>query len=115
MIIHVPAYRWLWSYHDEAVHSKRRYGRRELREKLNRAGMECLTLTHSNMFLLPLIVLRRKFWPTPKSGSDVQTYPGWLNVFFKKVMATERWLQSVFGSLPFGSSLLAVAQKRKQT
>lgn len=115
MIINVPAYRWLWSYHDEAVHSKRRYGRRELREKLNRTGMKCLTLTHSNMFLLPLIVLRRKFWPAPASGSDVQTYPVWLNAIFIKVMTVERWLQFVFGALPFGSSLLAVAKKRRPT
>lgn len=111
MIINVPAYRWLWSYHDEAVHSKRRYGRRELREKLNQARMKCLTLTHSNMFLLPLIVLRRKFWPAPESGSDVQTYPAWLNAILKRVMAVERCLQTVFGALPFGSSLLAVARK----
>lgn len=111
VIINVPAYRWLWSYHDEAVHSKRRYGRKELREKLQRAGFECLTLTHGNMFLLPLIVLRRKLWPAPASGSDVQDYPGWLNGIFKGVMVTERLLLSIFGHLPFGSSILAVGRK----
>lgn len=111
IIINVPAYRWLWSYHDQAVHSKRRYGRRELREKLQKAGFECLTLTHGNMFLLPLIVLRRKLMPAPASGSDVQDYPGWLNGILKGVMATERMLLSVFGRLPFGSSLLAVGRK----
>ena len=111
MIINVPAYRWLWSYHDEAVHSKRRYGRRELRVKLNQAGLNCLTLTHSNMFLLPLIVLRRKLFPAPEGGSDVQEYPAWLNAILKGVMAVERWLLSICGALPFGSSILAVAQK----
>ncbi len=111
MIVNVPAYRWLWSYHDEAVHSKRRYGRRELREKLKLAGLECITLTHSNMFLLPLIVLRRKIWPAPASGSDVQSFPAWLNSFFKGVMAVERGLQAVFGALPMGCSIMAVARK----
>lgn len=115
LIINVPAYRWLWSYHDQAVHSKRRYDRRELREKLQQAGFECLTLTHGNMFLLPLIVLRRKLWPAPASGSDVQDYPSWLNGILKGVMAMERVLLAVFGCLPFGSSLLAVARKTDRT
>ncbi|MCC6415896.1 MAG: class I SAM-dependent methyltransferase, partial [Opitutaceae bacterium] len=34
LVINVPAYRWLWSYHDAAVQSCRRYGRWELRAKL---------------------------------------------------------------------------------
>jgi len=50
-------------------------------------------------------------FPAPESGSDVQEYPAWLNAILKGVMTAERGLQSVFGALPFGSSILAVAQK----
>jgi hypothetical protein len=71
LIVNVPAYRWLWSYHDEAVHSERRYNRAELREKLEAAGFELQSITHWNMFLLPLVVLRRKVLLAPKGGSDV--------------------------------------------
>lgn len=113
LIINVPAYQWLWSYHDEAVHSKRRYGRRELRDKLIDAGFECMLLTHGNMFLLPLIVLRRKFWPAPKSGSDVQNFSPMMNRVLRGVLAIEHRLLSIFGGLPMGCSLLAVAQKER--
>ncbi len=39
VVINVPAYQWLWSYHDEAVHSVRRYGRAEVVAKLRAAGL----------------------------------------------------------------------------
>lgn len=113
LIINVPAYQWLWSYHDEAVHSKRRYGRRELHDKLIAAGFDCVVLTHGNMFLLPLIVLRRKLWPAPQSGSDVKTYSPLVNRVLRGVMALEHRLLSIFGNLPMGCSLLAVARKTK--
>jgi SAM-dependent methyltransferase len=111
VVINVPAYRWLWSYHDVAVQSQRRYDRRELGDKLKVAGFEILKITHWNMILLPLIVLRRKVWPAPRSGSDVQAYVPWLNSLFKGVMAIETALLGIAGFLPAGSSLLVVARK----
>jgi SAM-dependent methyltransferase len=111
MVINVPAYQWLWSYHDVAVHSRRRYGRAELRAKLVAAGLEPLQITHWNMLLLPLIVLRRKLLPAPAGGSDVESYAVWSNALLKGVMAFESGLLRLFGGLPAGSSLLAVARK----
>jgi SAM-dependent methyltransferase len=111
VVINVPAYRWLWSYHDVAVQSQRRYDRWELREKLDTAGLEILKITHWNMLLLPLIVLRRKLLPAPRGGSDVQAYAPWLNSMLKGVMAIETALLTTTGYLPAGSSLLVVARK----
>lgn len=111
LVINVPAYRWLWSYHDAAVHSQRRYGRSELRAKLIAAGLEPLKVTHWNMLLLPLIVIRRKLLPAPASGSDVQSYSAWSNALLKGIMWVESGLLRLLGVLPAGSSLLAVARK----
>jgi SAM-dependent methyltransferase len=111
LVINVPAYQWLWSYHDVAVHSQRRYDREELREKIAAAGLEILKITHWNMLLLPLIVLRRKFLPAPRGGSDVLAYVPWLNSILKGVMAIETALLTTTGYLPAGSSLLVVARK----
>ena len=111
MVVNVPAHRWLWSYHDEAVHGRRRYGRSELAVKLARAGLTTLRLTHWNTLLLPLIAARRKLLPAPAGGSDVQRMPRVAEAALSGVMAVERaWLRGV-GNLPAGSSILAVARK----
>lgn len=111
LLINVPAYRWLWSYHDEATHACRRYGRGELLAKLTTAGFNRAHATHWNTLPFPLVVLRRKLWPAPRSGSDVQRYPGPVEAAFNAAMAIERmWLRAA-GRLPFGSSIFAVAQR----
>lgn len=111
LLVNVPAYRWLWSYHDAAVHSQRRYGRSELSGKLQSAGFAVQSLTHWNMFLLPLVVVRRKLLPAPRSGSDVAAYAPWLNTSMGGVLRCEELLGRMLGGLPAGSSLFAVAQK----
>jgi SAM-dependent methyltransferase len=111
VVINVPAYRWLWSYHDEAVHSRRRYGRGEMLAKLKAAGFDSGWATHWNALPLPLVVARRKLFPAPQAGSDVRLFPAPVEAAFNAAMALERaWLRSV-GRLPFGSSILAVARK----
>lgn len=111
VVVNVPAYRWLWSYHDEAVHSRRRYTRAEVLEKLRVAGFEPARATHWNMLPLPLIIVRRKLLPAPEGGSDVRLYPAPIEAGFSAAMALERaWIRRV-GRLPFGSSVLAVGRK----
>jgi ubiquinone/menaquinone biosynthesis C-methylase UbiE len=113
VVINVPAYRWLWSYHDEAVHSRRRYGRKELLAKVHRAGFAGAKATHWNALPFPLVVVRRKLWPAPSGGSDVSLLPAPLEAVFRGAMALERGWLGAFGSLPFGSSIFLVAQKPK--
>ena len=109
-VINVPAHRWLWSYHDVATHSKRRYTRKEVRAKLQAAGLTNITATHWNTLLLPLVIVRRKLMPPPDGGSDVRLYPAPVEATFNAAMALERsWLGAV-GALPLGSSILALGQ-----
>lgn len=110
-VINVPAHRWLWSYHDVAVHGRRRYVRSELAGKLARAGLRALRLTHWNTVLLPVIVARRKLLPAPADGSDVRLSAPWVENTLAAVMAGEAaWVRTV-SSLPVGSSILAVARR----
>ena len=113
VVINVPAYRWLWSYHDVATHAKRRYDRGELMAKLRVAGFGGVGATHWNALPLPLVVVRRKLLPAPVAGSDVRLYPAAVEQGFNAAMAFERGWLRVFGRLPWGSSLLAVAQKSR--
>ena len=111
-VINVPAHRWLWSYHDVATHSQRRYGRRELRDKMVAAGLDDTRLTHWNMLPLPLVIVRRKLLPAPRGGSDVRLYPAAVEQLFRAAMAVERAGVGAGFNLPLGSSILAVGMKQ---
>jgi SAM-dependent methyltransferase len=111
VVLNVPAYRWLWSYHDVAVHSRRRYSRPDIVGKLRAAGFSAMRATYWNTLPFPLMVVRRKLLPAPRAGSDVHVYPAPVEAMFNVAMAFEgRWLRA-FGALPFGGSVFAVAHK----
>ena len=55
----VPAYRWLWSQHDDEHHHFRRYTLRRLRDRLRATGWEPLAWSYFNTALLvPIAVVR---------------------------------------------------------
>jgi SAM-dependent methyltransferase len=110
-VLNVPAYQWLWSYHDVAVHSRRRYSRPDVVRKLRASGFTSVRATYWNTILFPLMVVRRKLMAAPSAGSDVHVYPAPVEAAFGVAMAFERrWLR-VLGALPFGGSVFAVGRK----
>lgn len=72
VLVNEPAYRWLWSYHDDAVESKHRFTRPELKTLFHQAGLEVTFASYANFLILPLVVLRRKIFPPKQPTSDVQ-------------------------------------------
>ena len=111
LVVNVPAYPWLWSYHDAAVHSRRRYGRRELTDKIAAAGLASVRSSHWNALPFPVIVLRRKVFSRGADSSDVRLHAPPVEMFFRALMAAEQaWLR-LGGTWAWGSSILAVAQK----
>ncbi|MBI5380849.1 MAG: class I SAM-dependent methyltransferase [Opitutae bacterium] len=110
-IINVPAYRWLWSYHDDAVQTKHRFTRPELRALLTAAGFRGMQLTHWNALPFPLIVAKRKLFRRKSDTSDVKLFPLPVEWAFRGVMAAEHaWLQ-LGGRWAWGSSVFAVARR----
>ena len=109
VLITVPAYRWLWSAHDEFLHHRRRYSARELQEKIAVAGMVIEKMSYFNILLFPLAVAARLkdrlFRSLSASGTKIP-HP-LINGFFRELFSIERFL---LGSLnfPFGVSLLAI-------
>jgi SAM-dependent methyltransferase len=106
-----PAYRWLWSYHDEAVQAKRRFSRPEFVQLLAAAGFRVELATYLNMLPFPLVVLRRKVFPPARPTSDVRLYPWPLERFFGLLGRVEHTLLRAGLRLPFGSSVLVVARR----
>jgi SAM-dependent methyltransferase len=111
VVINVPAYPWMRSYHDVAVHSRHRFVRPEMRALLRDAGFHVSLATYWNTLPFPLAVLRRKVFPPSTATSDVRLYPAPVEAGFNALMALEHGWLGLGGRLPFGSSVLTVARK----
>ena len=111
VVLTMPAYQWMYSYHDREVGNLRRYRRREVNTLLGAAGFTVVSSTYWNTLTFPLAILRRKIFPPGAAQSDVAKFPPWLEAFFNGLMALEHGWLGLGGRLPFGNSVLTVARK----
>lgn len=114
-IMTVPAYKFLWSEHDEINHHKRRYAKAEVKKKLCLSGFTVLKSSYFNLLLLPIIVLIRT-WKKRRGAisgkSDFKRLPKTVNNFLQYVFSIERFGLRFF-SYPAGTSIIAVAIKKE--
>lgn len=111
MVVNVAVYPWLWSYHDDATQTQRRYQANELGNKIRAAGFGEVATKRWNALTLPLIAFRRKIMPPFQNGSDVRPYPVLVNKTLDAFMKVEHAWIGLGGRWPFGSSEMAVAGK----
>ncbi len=111
IVLTMPAYQWMYSYHDREVGNLRRYSRGEVNGLLQAAGFTVGRSTYWNMLPFPLAVLRRKIFTPTAPTSDVRLYPAPLEAAFNGLMAMEHGWLGLGGQMPFGSSVLTVAVK----
>jgi SAM-dependent methyltransferase len=111
VFLRLPALEMLRGAHDEAVHTRHRYTRREVGQLLDGAGLKTLRITYCNSFLLPLLALRRSLDRlTGSTDSDVAFLPKPMEWTFRNLLALEaRLLKHV--SLPIGASIFALARR----
>jgi len=113
ILLRVPAGEALRSRHDEAVHTRERYGRAELEGKLRQAGLEPEFVSYANCLLFPIALVRRlaeRALGSKREGSEVEPVGSFLNEALQFPLRLEaRFLR--FTSLPFGLSLVAVAKR----
>ena len=112
LLLRLPAHNWLRGAHDRQVHTARRYGLAELRDKIQRAGLIVRHLAPVGLWLLPLAVLQRGWQSRRKAApaSDVRLPPQPINSLLAALLAAEGRLAARH-RLPWGLSLFAVAQK----
>jgi SAM-dependent methyltransferase len=108
LIVNMPAYQWLLSAHDRRVHNVRRQTVRATAGMLRQAGFQPVQVHYWNGLLLPLMILQRKILARGDAVSDVAPFPPWLDARLHGMTAIERRLPF---PLPFGGSVLAVAEK----
>lgn len=111
IMVTVPAYRWLWSSHDDFLHHKRRYSKAEFRKKVEASGLQPVRITHFNTFLFPLVAIarlkERLFRSSTASGSTIPPMP--INQVLATLFRGERFLLDRM-NLPFGLSLLGILE-----
>ncbi len=118
LLLSVPALRILWGRQDVLSEHRRRYGRSELRGRLEQAGFEVVRLSFFNTLLFPPILLVRLLmrpWlgrTVDRASSDFSfPLPFGLNGLLYRLFTAETpWLMR--RNLPFGVSLLCLARPR---
>jgi SAM-dependent methyltransferase len=109
LVVNLPAYEALRSYHDEATDTKHRFTAGELIPLLRYSGFATLFVTYWNTLLFPVAVLKRKLFPS--RASDVRFYPPLVDAVFGAVLELEAVPLRRGIRLPFGLSLLSVSRR----
>ena len=112
LFLQLPAYEWLRSHHDAAVHTGHRYTSAELRALLHTAGLRVRRITYANGLLLPVAAAWRaltRIVPAMER-SDVRPVAGPVNTALRVALGLEAPLVAR-RDLPFGLSVIGVAEK----
>lgn len=113
LVLSVPAFRFLWGPHDVALMHVRRYRIGEVRRLLEGAGFEVEKASYSIHVLFPAVVATRVLDKLKRGEpkASLPKVPGWLN---RALIALQDWESAALRrvSLPWGSSVVAVARRR---
>jgi SAM-dependent methyltransferase len=114
VVLLVPQHPRLWSEMDVVARHARRYTRRELTAKVERAGFDVVAVSSFVSSLLPAMVVSRAARKLSRRPYDpiAELTPGPLNGLFERILDGERRLIERGRSLPFGGSLLLVGRAR---
>lgn len=113
IILTVPQHNFMWSQADDYSRHVRRYTAKELKVKVEDAGLEVMKMTSFVSLLFPLMLVSRikdRHSETYNPASEVKINH-FMNTLFTKILGLERWAIKLGLLFPFGGSLLLVAQK----
>lgn len=116
LLLNLPAYNFLQSRHDKAIHTKRRYVLKDLKDKVERAGFVVEKITYRNIILFPIAVMKRimeKIIPTESTSSDLKPMPELINRLFTFLLLIENKFINLGVFLPFGLSVFCIARKKE--
>jgi ubiquinone/menaquinone biosynthesis C-methylase UbiE len=118
LLMNLPANRHLFSSHDVAVKTVRRYNHRETATLLRKHGFEIVRMTYWNTVLFPWLALirliRRGKVHKVHVESDLGKINPVINSFLYGLLGLERLYLHV-GNFPFGLSIFVVASKPSTT
>jgi SAM-dependent methyltransferase len=112
LLLRLPAHEWMRRGHDRTVHTRHRYTREEVRQKLEAAGLRPVRISYANtLLLLPAVFWRLAQRQAEDSGgSDVRLPGRATNAALTSLLRVEgAWLRR--WNLPTGLSVMALARK----
>ncbi len=113
LVLSVPAFQFLWGPHDVALMHMRRYRLPEVRKVLRDAGFEVEKASYSIHLLFPVVVITRVLEKLKRGEpkASLPKVPGWMN---RSLIGLQDFETAALKrlSLPWGSSIVAVARKR---
>ena len=117
-LLTVPAFNFLWSNHDEALHHFRRYSIKEIKNKILKYDFDLIKISYYNFFFfLPILIFRilkkiyNKKGKEKKRKTDVINTPRIVNKLFTFILNVEAKILNKL-NLPFGVSILVIIKKR---
>lgn len=114
LILNLPAFELLKRRHDRVVHTKKRYTRNSTVEMVRGNGFTAVCASYRMAFLFP-IMIAKKIIEKKKSGSSIESDLAALPRPFNAALLSLTRLENsmlFFGAvLPFGGSLLIIAEK----
>ena len=116
VVITVPALMSLWSEFDVMLGHKRRYTTGEIRRLFEEIGLEVESVRYFFSFAVPILYLQRRLMKGRRDASErrrdyMQPPHPIVNGSLKLLGSIERVLLRRGLSLPFGSSIIAVARR----
>lgn len=110
-ITNLPAHDYLKRGHDEAVHTKHRYTKNELRVKLENNNFKIIKITYRSALLWPAVLIASRISKKDaRADSDLGPLNSVMNSVFYRVLSAENWLLK-FINMPLGTSVFCVARK----
>jgi SAM-dependent methyltransferase len=112
LLAFVPAYQWLRSSHDVAVHGARRFSRRSIQNTIAFTGMTMLRSHHLFSPFFPAIALTRfaRKRRAPRRQSDLAPLPPAINTLLYGVAVAEQHVAKVLPP-PWGTTIVTIARK----
>jgi ubiquinone/menaquinone biosynthesis C-methylase UbiE len=113
VVVNAAAMNLLRGNHSVLALEVRRYSRRSLRERLERAGFTVRRISYTNAVILPVVAavrLLQRASGHKESEEEISIPPAPINAALTAALAVEAALLRVV-DMPFGSSLMALAEK----
>ena len=111
-LIFVPAFMWLWGVQDDISNHRIRYTKKQIVERLEKAGFTIERATYANItFFAPILAGRTLMKLTgikPESENNVNVSA--LNGIFGKIFSSEKYFLKNM-DIPFGVSIVITAKK----
>ncbi|MCS6955191.1 MAG: class I SAM-dependent methyltransferase [Candidatus Calescibacterium sp.] len=109
VVITVPAHMWLWSKIDEISKHKRRYSKKQLKQKLVNSGFRILTINYFFISITPLLLFRKMIYK--KNVKEIEmNISNFINYSLLIMCRMENIIHKFLPNL-FGGSIIAVGEK----